>query len=164
MVFLRGHGALSRCYRYVFFRDQTAVIQAEHKAILEACHAHDSKTLRETIAALHAPRHPNCYLSPTQFAVKFGTDKPRRVEAPNADRDLSPGVTAAPTEQRAAVLRTTVSEEELADQQFVEVHVGVPIFRLADGRYHVISHFAVASLEDARAAADSLGAVVNSKA
>lgn len=36
-------------YRYVFFRDQTAVIQAEHKAILEACHAHDAKTLREAI-------------------------------------------------------------------------------------------------------------------
>ncbi len=36
-------------YRYVIFRDQTAVIQAEHKAMLEACYAHDSKTLRETI-------------------------------------------------------------------------------------------------------------------
>jgi DNA-binding GntR family transcriptional regulator len=36
-------------YRYVFFRDQTVVIQAEHQAILEACHAHDSKMLRETI-------------------------------------------------------------------------------------------------------------------
>ena len=48
----RGHSTRYReryRYRYVFFRDQTAVIQSEHKAILEACHAHDSKTLRETI-------------------------------------------------------------------------------------------------------------------
>jgi DNA-binding GntR family transcriptional regulator len=36
-------------YRYVFFKDQAAVIQAEHLAILEACRARDSKALRETI-------------------------------------------------------------------------------------------------------------------
>jgi DNA-binding GntR family transcriptional regulator len=36
-------------YRYVFFKDQGAVIQAEHRAILDACHAHDSKALREAI-------------------------------------------------------------------------------------------------------------------
>jgi WD40 repeat protein len=32
--------------------------------------------LEETIAALHAPLHPNCYLSPTQFAEKFGLPIP----------------------------------------------------------------------------------------
>lgn len=36
-------------YRYVFFKDQGAVIQAEHLAILDACHAHASKALREAI-------------------------------------------------------------------------------------------------------------------
>jgi DNA-binding GntR family transcriptional regulator len=36
-------------YRYVFFKDQGGVIQSEHKAILDACHAHDSKALREAI-------------------------------------------------------------------------------------------------------------------
>ena len=36
-------------YRYVFFKDQGEVIQAEHKAILDACHAQDSKALREAI-------------------------------------------------------------------------------------------------------------------
>ena len=28
--------------------------------------------LEETVAALNAPLHPNCYLSPTDFAVNFG--------------------------------------------------------------------------------------------
>jgi len=36
-------------YRYVFFKDQAAVIQAEHKAILDACRARDAKALRESI-------------------------------------------------------------------------------------------------------------------
>lgn len=36
-------------YRYVFFKDQAAVIQAEHKQILDACHARDPKALREAI-------------------------------------------------------------------------------------------------------------------
>jgi DNA-binding GntR family transcriptional regulator len=36
-------------YRYVFFKDQAAVIQAEHKQILDACHSHDPKVLREAI-------------------------------------------------------------------------------------------------------------------
>jgi hypothetical protein len=28
--------------------------------------------LAETVAALHAPLHVNCYLSPTEFAARFG--------------------------------------------------------------------------------------------
>jgi DNA-binding GntR family transcriptional regulator len=36
-------------YRYVFFKDQADVIQAEHKKILVACHARDPKALREAI-------------------------------------------------------------------------------------------------------------------
>jgi DNA-binding GntR family transcriptional regulator len=36
-------------YRYVLFKDQSAVIQAEHQQILDACRARDSKALRESI-------------------------------------------------------------------------------------------------------------------
>jgi DNA-binding GntR family transcriptional regulator len=36
-------------YRYVFLKDQASVIQAEHQAILDACHARDSKRLRDSI-------------------------------------------------------------------------------------------------------------------
>ena len=36
-------------YRYIFFKDQGAIIQAEHRAILDACHARDSKRLRDAI-------------------------------------------------------------------------------------------------------------------
>jgi hypothetical protein len=39
--------------------------------------------LEETIAALKAPLHPNCYLSPTEFAAKFGS------QPTNADRSGS---------------------------------------------------------------------------
>jgi hypothetical protein len=31
-----------------------------------------ARALADTVAALHAPLHPNCYLSPTEFASKFG--------------------------------------------------------------------------------------------
>lgn len=36
-------------YRYVFLKDQASVIQSEHQAILDACHAKDSKRLRDSI-------------------------------------------------------------------------------------------------------------------
>ena len=36
-------------YRYIFFKDQTTVIQGEHQAILDACHARDCKALREAL-------------------------------------------------------------------------------------------------------------------
>jgi DNA-binding GntR family transcriptional regulator len=36
-------------YRYMLFKDQSAVIQAEHRQMLDACRAHDSKALRESI-------------------------------------------------------------------------------------------------------------------
>jgi phosphatidylserine/phosphatidylglycerophosphate/cardiolipin synthase-like enzyme len=49
--------------------------------------------------------------------------------------------------------RSLVNETDVAGQEFVETLNGVHIFRLADGRYHVVSHFAVPSLETARAAA-----------
>ncbi|MBS0241323.1 MAG: hypothetical protein JSS20_04045 [Proteobacteria bacterium] len=49
--------------------------------------------------------------------------------------------------------RTRVTSADLVGQEFVESSKGVQIFRLADGRYHVVSHFAVPSLETARAAA-----------
>jgi len=34
--------------------------------------------LAETVAALHAPLHANCYLSPTEFAVKFTLAAPHK--------------------------------------------------------------------------------------
>lgn len=36
-------------YRYVFLKDQAAVIQSEHQTILDACHARDSKNLRDAV-------------------------------------------------------------------------------------------------------------------
>ena len=38
--------------------------------------ARRERLLEQTIADLNAPLHPNCYLSPTQFAEKFGLDLP----------------------------------------------------------------------------------------
>ena len=49
--------------------------------------------------------------------------------------------------------RSPVQAAEMNGQTFVESHNDVQIFRLADGRYHVVSHFAVPSLESARNAA-----------
>ena len=36
-------------FRYVFMADQSPVIQAEHQAILDACHDRDAKALRDAI-------------------------------------------------------------------------------------------------------------------
>ncbi|MBZ0288524.1 MAG: GntR family transcriptional regulator [Anaerolineae bacterium] len=36
-------------YRYMFLKDQAAVIQSEHQAILAACHARDAKALRDAM-------------------------------------------------------------------------------------------------------------------
>lgn len=36
-------------YRYVFLKDQVSVIQSEHQTILNACHTHDSKALRDAV-------------------------------------------------------------------------------------------------------------------
>ena len=36
-----------------------------------------ARALAETVAALHAPLHPNCYLSPNEFAAKFGWTPPK---------------------------------------------------------------------------------------
>ena len=53
------------------------------------------RALEETIAALHAPLHPNCYLSPTQFAEKFGLPIPGKAaagpELDTGDRDAAAG-------------------------------------------------------------------------
>ncbi len=38
--------------------------------------ARREQLLEQTIADLRAPLHPNCYLSPTQFAEKFGLPPP----------------------------------------------------------------------------------------
>jgi DNA-binding GntR family transcriptional regulator len=36
-------------YRYLFLKDQAEKIQAEHRAILEACHARDRRQLRDAV-------------------------------------------------------------------------------------------------------------------
>ena len=36
-------------FRYVVMADQSSVIQAEHQAILDACHARDAKALRDAV-------------------------------------------------------------------------------------------------------------------
>jgi WD40 repeat protein len=41
--------------------------------------ARRESALQESIAAVLAPIHPNCYLSPTQFAEKFGLSLPGKV-------------------------------------------------------------------------------------
>jgi DNA-binding GntR family transcriptional regulator len=41
--------ALRYRHRYMFLKDQAAVIQAEHQIILDACHAHDAKALRDAM-------------------------------------------------------------------------------------------------------------------
>jgi hypothetical protein len=38
--------------------------------------ARRKQLLEQTIAELHAPLHDNCYLSPTQFAERFGLPPP----------------------------------------------------------------------------------------
>ena len=42
--------------------------------------ARREQLLEQTIADLRAPLHPNCYLSPTQFAEKFGLPPPATAE------------------------------------------------------------------------------------
>jgi DNA-binding GntR family transcriptional regulator len=37
-------------YRYMFLKNQAAVIQAEHQAILDACHARNAKGLRDAMS------------------------------------------------------------------------------------------------------------------
>jgi hypothetical protein len=36
-----------------------------------------ARALADTVTALHAPLNPNCYLSPTEFAAKFGLTPPK---------------------------------------------------------------------------------------
>ena len=42
--------------------------------------ARRERLLDQTIADLRAPLHPNCYLSPTAFAAKFGIEPPAKAE------------------------------------------------------------------------------------
>ena len=65
------------------------------------------------------------------------------------------------TDDAASIERTAVTDTDLAGQTFVEMHNGIPIFRLADGRFHVVSHFAVPSLDAARASADTLAGALS---
>jgi hypothetical protein len=52
-------------------------VDHEAEAIKQLGRSRDDPEIATIVAALGAPLHPNCYLSPTQFAQKFGTpDKP----------------------------------------------------------------------------------------
>lgn len=135
----------------------------------------DDPELQEAIAALHAPLHDNCYLSPTQFAEKFGLEVPGHAE--DTDETEGGGTegdgadTDVPSTERgksvlalydADVVRAfepmIIADSDLAGEIFVETRQGVHIFRLTDGRYHVVDHFAVGTLEEAHVAADALAA------
>ena len=138
--------------------------------------AERERQLEETIAALRAPLHPNCYLSPTQFAEKFGLASPATVRsndeptsAAGADDASKTGVLCdrgavrgpakaeiADATTASITARTAVTESDLVGQAFVETVGGIHIFCLTDGRYHVVSHFAVPSLNAARAAAEEM--------
>ncbi len=47
----------------------------------------DDPRLQETIAALHAPLHDNCYLSPTQLADKLRLTRPRPIASKQYTED-----------------------------------------------------------------------------
>jgi hypothetical protein len=109
------------------------------------------------------------------LAEKFGLELPDAVvaaeddadeETTNGDAASSFGTddgTVARSASTLAFPRLPVTADDLAGQAFVETHCGVAIFRLADGRYHVINNFAVATLEDARAAAEAIGTTAESE-
>jgi hypothetical protein len=59
-------------------------------ALTQLGRAADDPEITEIAAHLGAPLHPNCYLSPTQFAEKFGLAPPTR-----AAEETAPGGTAA---------------------------------------------------------------------
>ena len=80
-----------------------------------------------------------------------GTDKPISVSATSLAGGRGPRGSS----------RTSVSAEEMSTQQLVTVHAGIPIFRLADGRFQIVSHFAVASLDEAKRSAERLSSASN---
>ena len=49
--------------------------------------ARRERLLEQTIADLNAPLHPNCYLSPTQFAEKFAAKPAKEEEAQAGESD-----------------------------------------------------------------------------
>ncbi len=58
------------------------------------------RQLEETIAALNAPLHPNCYLSPTAFSEKFGLER-LAVTSGSAETDDAHLAGAGPTQMSA---------------------------------------------------------------
>lgn len=108
----------------------------------------DDPQLQSMIADLLTTKHDHTYLSPTQFAEKFG------MEVRGFDDDHDPNeAPAAGYATTVARSRAPISADDLIGQEFVETCRGVAIFRLTDGRYHVVNNFATATLDDARAAA-----------
>jgi WD40 repeat protein len=97
----------------------------------------------DTIARLRGFAHPHCYMTPSQCDQMFGAERG------DADRRRkAPSLTDV-----AHLEKTRVEMQDLDGQEFIEAIEEIPIFRLRDGRYHIVSHFAVPSLEHARVAA-----------
>jgi WD40 repeat protein len=106
-------------------------------------------------AALHNTLHPNCYWSPSQYRQRFGL-WPMGM-APEVNRAVS----AFDNEATLAPASDCVSPtaEEMAGEAYVETHAGIGIFRLADGRFHIVASAAVGSLAEARALAEAMASV-----
>lgn len=108
--------------------------------------AADDPILRDIASRLTAPLHPNCYLSDTQYARKFGTPVPLNdIETPSVSSGTA-----------AQAARRNIEEADLATQEFSCLHKGIAIFRLKSGEHHVVHHFAVPTLDNARAAIDEI--------
>ena len=106
------------------------------------------RQLDTTIAALNAPQHPNCYLTPAAFAKKFGLEKPSTAARPPA---VETGTIPAWIPENMVV-----TERDLVGAQHRENHRGTDIFSLADGRFYIDGAIALASLDHVRAAIDIL--------
>lgn len=62
----------------------------------------DDPEIAEIAARLRAPLHPNCYLSPTQFAEKFGLAPPEHAAEGAARADTAAAASEGPSEDAEA--------------------------------------------------------------
>ncbi|MEQ1611807.1 MAG: TIR domain-containing protein [Hyphomicrobiaceae bacterium] len=97
--------------------------------------ARRERVLADTIVTLRAPLRRGCY------------------SASGIQMPPAAGAAGSVAEKQPITRRTPVDETALATQVYVETINHHHIFRLTDGRYHVVEHFAVPTLEEARAIA-----------
>jgi WD40 repeat protein len=130
-------------------------------------------SLQRSIKILRQPLDPRAYLTPSQkgwvnapTTASEGKLDDKQTNKQQSEQSAEAPVVAqcgddddATTSTAFRVETKPVTLEELAGQQFVKLHAGIPIFRLADGRYHVVSNFAVATLDEAEAAAEAEAAL-----